>query len=723
MEAQVDAPVLYAATNIKTYSFTLSWSRITDATSYRFYVARKNTSNGTWEYLTLSGGNTTTGTSADILVPSTNADYKCHVVAVKNTSISVNSNEVFLKTKLITPKLLDEPVSVETQKIVIQWQQSSYATDYLFYIKEVASGKMIHNGISSDNKVIIHIYNLESGLEYEYWVKAINTDNESDISLKKRVTTLAKPIPVALTASNITTTSLTARWNSVAGAIRYRLEFSDFNVWRYMETTNLSLNITNLIPNKEYEYRVRAMFGWSDSNYEIMSYYSNTISTATKPEPPVATTASNITETSFTATWQPVQGAIGYKLWVISSINTGANPPGYFPKTVVNSTCLVENLQVAHSYQYFVQVITPNGESAASNTIDVDTKPLQPTTQPATGITSTSFDANWSTTIGATSYLLRITDDETQNFIVKDLEVFDTRYRATGLKSGSGYRYSIRAKRNNTVTDFSNWALVTTAPPKPLALSASNITKTSFTASWQSAKGATHYLLFVMTVADNRLLPEFNKGLLLTGTSYQITGLTPNTEYAFYVYAVNNYTSAQLYTKSDNESNHISLKTLSDQPMLLTLTLTPSPVAGGTVTGGGSYASGSTVTIEAIPNSGFKFVNWTDGLSIVSTTAKYSVTVNANRTLTANFTPTTLSEITQNPNLKIFPNPVANILTISGLYSHNTLKIISLQGNTIAAIGSPNENEKIDFSKLQPGIYFIRIYENNKFSDFKILKR
>lgn len=35
--------------------------------------------------------------------------------------------------------------------------------------------------------------------------------------------------------------------------------------------------------------------------------------------------------------------------------------------------------------------------------------------------------------------------------------------------------------------------------------------------------------------------------------------------------------------------------------------------AGGTVTGGGTYGSGGTITIEAIPDNNYKFVEWSDG--------------------------------------------------------------------------------------------------------------
>jgi hypothetical protein len=70
-----------------------------------------------------------------------------------------------------------------------------------------------------------------------------------------------------------------------------------------------------------------------------------------------------------------------------------------------------------------------------------------------------------------------------------------------------------------------------------------------------------------------------------------------------------------------------------------TVAVSASPSADGTVSGGGTFAAGSSVTVTATPNSGFSFVNWTQNGSVVSTSASYTFTVNSNVTLVANFTP------------------------------------------------------------------------------------
>ena len=59
--------------------------------------------------------------------------------------------------------------------------------------------------------------------------------------------------------------------------------------------------------------------------------------------------------------------------------------------------------------------------------------------------------------------------------------------------------------------------------------------------------------------------------------------------------------------------------------------------AGGTVSGGGTFENGSTVTVTATPNSGYRFVRWTEGGAEVSTEESYSFTLTADRSLTAEF--------------------------------------------------------------------------------------
>ena len=72
-------------------------------------------------------------------------------------------------------------------------------------------------------------------------------------------------------------------------------------------------------------------------------------------------------------------------------------------------------------------------------------------------------------------------------------------------------------------------------------------------------------------------------------------------------------------------------------PVTSTIATSASPAAGGSTTGDGIYDNGTPVTVVATHNPGFAFVNWTEGGVEVSASAVYPFTVNADRTLVANF--------------------------------------------------------------------------------------
>jgi uncharacterized repeat protein (TIGR02543 family) len=68
------------------------------------------------------------------------------------------------------------------------------------------------------------------------------------------------------------------------------------------------------------------------------------------------------------------------------------------------------------------------------------------------------------------------------------------------------------------------------------------------------------------------------------------------------------------------------------------VTVSANPSEGGTVYGGGLYEEGDLVQVSATANEGYRFINWTEGLTIVSADASYSFTMGTTeRSLTANF--------------------------------------------------------------------------------------
>jgi uncharacterized repeat protein (TIGR02543 family) len=127
-------------------------------------------------------------------------------------------------------------------------------------------------------------------------------------------------------------------------------------------------------------------------------------------------------------------------------------------------------------------------------------------------------------------------------------------------------------------------------------------------------------------------------------------------------------------------------------PAQFAITLSSSPVAGGSTFGSGSYNTGTTVTVIESPNPGYTFVNWTEGGTIVSTNSSYQFAITGNRTLVANFTTIPALQFA----VLLTPNPAAGGTTTgSGSYTTNTSVTITATPNTGYSFANFTENGTI----------------------------
>ena len=70
---------------------------------------------------------------------------------------------------------------------------------------------------------------------------------------------------------------------------------------------------------------------------------------------------------------------------------------------------------------------------------------------------------------------------------------------------------------------------------------------------------------------------------------------------------------------------------------MYSVTVSASPSAGGTVTGGGTFAEGDTVSVTATANSGYRFSRWLEGSTAVSGNTTYTFMASVTRDLVAEF--------------------------------------------------------------------------------------
>jgi phosphodiesterase/alkaline phosphatase D-like protein len=172
-------------------------------------------------------------------------------------------------------------------------------------------------------------------------------------------------------------------------------------------------------------------------------------------------------------------------------------------------------------------------------------------------VTWNGFSARWRSVAGAIDYRLDVARDSLfTNFVdgYQDLNVGNvTSFPVTGLSPNTVYYYRVRANNGCATSLNSSVKSVTTkpcTPAAPSAQSATNVTSSSFNANWRSVSGAIDYQLDIATDSSfiNYVLHNSDVGNV---TSYNVTGLIPNTIYYYRVRAYNGCgTSANSSVKS-----------------------------------------------------------------------------------------------------------------------------------------------------------------------------
>lgn len=112
---------------------------------------------------------------------------------------------------------------------------------------------------------------------------------------------------------------------------------------------------------------------------------------------------------------------------------------------------------------------------------------------------------------------------------------------------------------------------------------------------------------------------------------------TPNNGYTFVNWTKNGNTvsdnSVYAFTVTENATYVAHFAMVNGY----TISVSANPSEGGVVTGAGIYAPGITITLTAMANDGYKFLNWTENGVIQCLTDQYEIVVDHDRTLVANF--------------------------------------------------------------------------------------
>lgn len=404
--------------------------------------------------------------------------------------------------------------TVSTSSPIFTWDPVAGATGYGLYIVDVENNVVVFPNMSgpiiplTGPPFVLPPGHLPGGKSYSWTMTTFNGSTESAPSIPRYFQTAPSSLqpPPVLTGTQPSAGSFVANWARVFGLTNYVVDVSSSSTFssfingglNIQAGSNTSLTIGGLDSGTTYYYRVRA--------YNLTSTSGNSPGASATTLPtglpaPNPGDASEVTSNSFRAHWNGVISANGYLIDISTSSTFDTFIRGGQDLNVGNTfSVLVTGLTTNTTYYYRVRSYNAGGTSSPSTIISVTTATLEPVAPVAlapSGVSDTSFVANWSIVSGATAYLLDVSLSSSFATIVSGLNGLDvgnvTNKTVSGMKSGSTYYYRLRARNGFGAGPNSNTKSVQIAPPVLLVKSQNN----SVVLSWPTNEPA--YKLFYST--------------------------------------------------------------------------------------------------------------------------------------------------------------------------------------------------------------------------------
>jgi uncharacterized repeat protein (TIGR02543 family) len=498
---------------------------------------------------------------------------------------------------------------------------------------------------------------LSPNTTYKYRIRAYNSSCTSPYSAVVTVKTLTTPAtPSNLTASATSATQISLTWknnatNATGVYIEKSIDGNYFTAVTSVAATATSYNVTGLSENKDYYFRLYAKGASGNSPY------SETAFTRTLLATPTNLTATAVSTTEIDLAWNNTTSADFFI--TVERADGGSSSFSALPQTYeLNPTTYKDvglTLGTSYTYRVYAAPTYYYNNSAVSNTATASTQSYTITAtagangsiSPSGAVTVFKGQSKTFTFTPSANYVVdavtvdggavtptnnsyTIANVTANHTIAATFKVNAglTKQTVSASAASSALTASTLAHDGNTGT---RWESTQGVDPQWIRFDMGSAKAiTVMVLDWETASAKDYRIdgsndaafgTFTTLVTKTGMASKQHRIDSLTGLTgsyryYRMYGTARSTQWGYSIW------EARLYTGSSTT--------------MYTLTTASSPVAGGSVSGGGSYASGTVVTVTATPATGYNFTSWSGDLT--GTTNPSSITMNANKSVTANFT-------------------------------------------------------------------------------------
>lgn len=425
---RLDPPSTPSTSIASSTSINVSWNSVSHATSY---TLQRATDSGFTANLASLNTSTTSTTQTGLTAGTT---YYFRVQATNSTYSSAWSPTKSQVSGLLAPTGLSASSSSSTS-IDVSWNGVSGAQDYRL---DYSTSSTFASGVST---VTVSgtdrtITGLTAGQTYYLRVRGrVGTyegPNSNTISPSTTISTPGAP------TISVSTTSITASWGSVSGAVSYNIQYDDnsgFSSPASTTSTSTSKSIGSLVPGNKYWVRIQAVGATETSSWSSSGNGTTNISA------PSATSSAGTG--SMTIDWASISGATKYTVQYDSD---GSSFPSPASTTTTGTYKTVTGLTQGKTYWMRVQANGSDKNSSWSNTVSRTTgisTPSAPSVSAAYTSTTRNIDSGDIRWIPAESGSTWYPPGGSGNWLTTELSI------SSSCPSGTTKQYYVYYRLNN----------------------------------------------------------------------------------------------------------------------------------------------------------------------------------------------------------------------------------------------------------------------------------